>query len=110
MSRTLSWVVNAGLLVLCCFLVANTANTVFASLLTRNATVAFVLGSVLCAGPVFVGHLAPSSEFVQSLSLERQLRDFNMGIIPLTGLAYFLSLTVLFLIAAVKSLQVRRLR
>ncbi|MCH7708319.1 MAG: hypothetical protein IH884_07500, partial [Myxococcales bacterium] len=34
MSRTLSWVVNAGLLVLCCFLVANTANTVFASLLT----------------------------------------------------------------------------
>ncbi len=34
MSQTLSWVVNAGLLVLCCFLVANTANTVFASLLT----------------------------------------------------------------------------
>ena len=34
MSRTLSWAVNAGLLVLCCFLVANTANTVFASLLT----------------------------------------------------------------------------
>ena len=34
MSRTLSWVVNAGLLVLCCFLIANTANTVFASLLT----------------------------------------------------------------------------
>jgi general secretion pathway protein C len=34
MSRTVSWVINAGLLVLCCYLVANTANAVFASVLT----------------------------------------------------------------------------
>ncbi len=34
MGRYLSWLANAALLGLCCFIVANTANTVFAALLT----------------------------------------------------------------------------
>jgi general secretion pathway protein C len=34
MGRYVSWLANAGLLVLCCFLVANTANAVFEALLT----------------------------------------------------------------------------
>jgi general secretion pathway protein C len=37
MGRTLSWTANTGLFVLCCFLVANTANSVFAALLTPTA-------------------------------------------------------------------------
>lgn len=71
----------------------------FASVLTSSATVAFVLGASLCAIPVFIGQLA-SSELVQSLglggfflalSLPEQLRDFTVGIIPASGLLYFVS-------------------
>ncbi len=37
MGRTLSWTANSGLFVLCCFLAANTANSVFAALLMPTA-------------------------------------------------------------------------
>ena len=39
MGRYLSWLANTVLFVLCCFLVANTANTVFASLLASDPAV-----------------------------------------------------------------------
>jgi len=65
----------------------------FASVLTSNTTVAFVLGTVICAIPVFIGYLAPLVESIRALSLSEQLRDFELGMIPFTGVLYFVSLT-----------------
>lgn len=69
----------------------------FASSLTNSATVAYVLGAILCAVPVFIGWAAPSSDFLQGFTLAERLRDFNMGTIPLTGVLYFVSFTAFML-------------
>ncbi len=81
-----------------------------ASQLTSNSTVAFVLGSAICAIPVFAGRLSfllswliPSSSFdglraaFEGLSLSSQFKPFGMGLIPSQGLFYFLGLTGLML-------------
>lgn len=80
-----------------------------ASVLTSSAPVAYVLGALLCAIPVFIDKLAvvgvpgfiervfPISRLFQGLSVGEQFRDFSLGMIPLGGLFYFISLTVLFL-------------
>ena len=70
------------------------------SALTSSATVAFVLGVVLCAVPVFIDRIPHTffglfelpRETVASLSIGAQLRDFSLGMIPLTGVLYFVSL------------------
>jgi ABC-2 type transport system permease protein len=67
------------------------------SVLTNSTTVAFVLGVLICAVPVFIGSIVPSSDFLRSLSVREQLHDFELGIIPLAGLLYFISFTVLML-------------
>lgn len=69
----------------------------FASVLTGSTTVAYVMGATLCAIPVFIGSVAPGNAFVQSLSLNAQLREFTSGMIPLSGLMYFAALTVFML-------------
>lgn len=69
----------------------------FASSLTNSATVAYVLGAAICAIPVFIGWLAPSNDFVQSLSLAERLRDFSAGTIPITGVLYFVSFAMFML-------------
>ena len=69
----------------------------FASVLTRSTTVSFVLGVGMCCIPVFIGLAAPNSDFVQDLSLNQQMQDFGMGVVPLSGILYFVSLTVFFL-------------
>ncbi|MCP4174871.1 MAG: ABC transporter permease [Fuerstiella sp.] len=85
-----------------------------ASALTSSATVAFVLGVVFCCVPVFIGNLAGLTEWlltqfgfggqsygfriaVQGLSLQEQLRDFSLGVLPLTSFCYFVFLTGLML-------------
>lgn len=79
-----------------------------ASVLTPSATVAYVIGVILCAIPVYIDmasviipgwldRLVPLSRLLQGLSVSEQFRDFSLGMIPLGGLLYFLSLTVLFL-------------
>lgn len=81
-----------------------------ASQLTSNSTVAFVLGSALCAIPVYadrlsfiVGWFAPSSMVerlrlaVEGLSLSSQFKPFGMGLVPSQGLFYFIGLTGLML-------------
>jgi ABC-2 type transport system permease protein len=74
-----------------------------ASQLTSNATVAFVLGSAICAIPVFAGRLAfLLKSFVpdavsEGLSLSSQFKPFGLGLIPSQGLFYFLGLTGLML-------------
>lgn len=85
----------------------------FASVLTASTTVAFVLGVLICAVPVFVvwvgllirgllasiglGGLAPSLEFFTRISLGEQFREFGMGLIPLDSVLYFVALTVFML-------------
>lgn len=65
----------------------------FASVLTSNTTVAFVLGTVICAIPVFIGYLAPLVDSIRVLSISEQLRDFELGMIPFSGVLYFVSFT-----------------
>jgi len=77
----------------------------FASVLTASTTVAFVLGAAICAVPVFIGRLASVlpggasgvGDLIQGLSIGEQLRDFEMGMIPLSGLLYFGSLAAFML-------------
>lgn len=85
-----------------------------ASSLTNSATVAFVLGVVFCCIPIFVGKLADLLEWVlqlfgqtgglydlrvalQGLSLEEQLQDFSVGVLPFSSVFYFVGLTSLML-------------
>ncbi|MEO1998378.1 MAG: Gldg family protein, partial [Planctomycetaceae bacterium] len=69
----------------------------FASALTSSATVAFVLGVVICAVPVFIGDLSSGNQLLRSLSLDEQFREFALGTVPLVGLMYFVSLTAFML-------------
>ncbi len=71
-----------------------------ASLLTSNLTVAFVLGIVVCAIPVFIGQiggLLGLGESLERFSLQEQFRDFGMGVVSLTALLYFVGFTGLML-------------
>src|SRR5262249_48325941 len=68
-----------------------------ASVLTSSAAVAYVVGALICAIPVFVDRLSPGNRLFQGLSVGEQLRDFTLGMIPIAGLFYFISLTALFL-------------
>ena len=71
-----------------------------ASQLTNNMTVAFVLGMVICAIPVFIGQIGRFvglGDSLESFGLQEQFRDLGMGIVPLTGLIYFVGFTFLML-------------
>jgi ABC-2 type transport system permease protein len=81
-----------------------------ASMLSTNATVAFILGGVFAAVPVFANLLAPlvaapaglfgpsaadrTRRLIESLSVPAQFNDFGSGVVPLAGVFYFVSLTV----------------
>lgn len=81
------WLAGASLL----------AAGMFASALTSSTTVAFVLGTVICAVPIFIGQAAPSSNLIQGLSLVEQFQDFGTGVLPLGSILYFISLAVMML-------------
>ncbi len=68
------------------------------SLLTSNLTVAFILGALLCAAPVFIEHAGAllsgaAARLLSSLSFVEQFRDFASGVIPLSGVLYFVCFT-----------------
>jgi ABC-2 type transport system permease protein len=68
-----------------------------ASLLSSNATVAFILGAVFGAVPVFAYLLSSVlgdrlGRMVEELSVRAQFSDFGTGVISLGGVFYFLSL------------------
>ena len=69
----------------------------FASAITSSATVAFVLGAVLCAVPILISRADPSSQLLKTLSLDEQFREFGLGTIPLSSVIYFVSLSVFML-------------
>ncbi len=68
-----------------------------ASVLSSNVTVAFILGVVFSAVPVFAGLFgAPFGveyrRVIEDLSVPSQFRDFGTGVVPLVGLVYFVGL------------------
>lgn len=65
-----------------------------ASVLTSSATVAYVLGSLICAVPVFIDQVAFGNRLVQGLSISEQFREFGLGLIPLGSLLFFVSFTI----------------
>lgn len=74
-----------------------------ASQLTSNSTVAFVLGSAVCAIPVYASRLGfllkyilPESA-IEGLSLGSQFKPFGMGLVPTQGLFYFVAVAGLML-------------
>ncbi|MHC5023122.1 MAG: Gldg family protein [Planctomycetota bacterium] len=73
-----------------------------ASLLTANATVAFILGAVLCGVFVFVDRAetvfsGAVSDLVRNLGVRPHFTAFGDGVIPLSGILYFLGVTVVML-------------
>jgi len=67
-----------------------------ASALTDNLTVAFILGAVFCAVPVFLnfaGAIVSGSpqRLAEKLSVPEQFRDLSTGVITLGPLVYFAS-------------------
>jgi ABC-type uncharacterized transport system involved in gliding motility auxiliary subunit len=91
-----------------------------ASVLSTNVTVAFILGAVFLAVPVFAAGFGPagqmaarvveipgfgwlggilgafsgpgSTRVLETLSVPEQFRDFGSGVIPLSGVLYFLTM------------------
>ncbi len=93
-----------------------------ASALTSNAAVAFVVGALFCCIPVYislvtnvlmsgfaallrtfqvspeiVSRYVPESGAMQTLTVGHHLNDFALGILPLEGTVYFVSLIIFFL-------------
>ncbi|HEV3167002.1 MAG TPA: Gldg family protein, partial [Isosphaeraceae bacterium] len=69
-----------------------------ASLLSSNATVAFILGALFAAVTVFANLLAAPlggrlGRVVEELSVPAQFEDFGTGVVSFAGVLYFLSLT-----------------
>lgn len=75
----------------------------FASVLTNSATIAFVLGAIFCAVPVYaddlpgVDTLKQWINFREPLSIGGNLEYFALGMIPVNGVIYFALLTGFFL-------------
>jgi ABC-2 type transport system permease protein len=66
------------------------------SLLTDNITVAFILGALLCAVPVFIDHAGAvltggAERLVSGFSFDQQFQDLAAGVVSLSSVAYFLA-------------------
>ena len=73
-----------------------------ASLLTRNATIGFILGALFCAALIVIGpaagSLAPGLErALQALVMGTYFEDFARGVISLTAVTYFIAVAAAFL-------------
>lgn len=72
-----------------------------ASFLTKNLTVGFVLGVAFNAPLVFAGmaeYIVPDVNLAQAISrwsIGAQFEDFGRGVVSISSLAYFLSITVI---------------
>ena len=78
------WLTGAALLAL----------SMLASMLTGNLTVAFILGAVFCAVPVFLDRAGvilqgKAQQLAERLSTVEQLRDLSDGVVTLSSLVYF---------------------
>ena len=92
------------------------AGGILASTLTSSQVVAFLVSVFFWVALVFSTKLLPArldenwAELVRALDPDLRLGNFSIGLLDTSDVVYFLSMTVLFLTASVKSLQVRRLR
>ena len=92
------------------------ASGVLASTLTTSQVVAFLLTLFFWVGLVLGAKLLPGNvpepwaSGVFAADPDPRLRDFAIGLIDTSNIVYFVSLTVLFLAAAVRSLEARRWR
>ena len=67
----------------------------FASSLTESPTVAFVLGTIMCAAPVLIGQYFRGAIWLERIGISWNLEDFTSGLIPLANVVYFFSIIVL---------------
>lgn len=74
-----------------------------ASVLSSNTTVAFILGALFCAVPVFIGLTGllfsdvSTRQSVENISVPMQFRDFGAGAISISSAFYFLSFAAMML-------------
>jgi len=97
------WLMGASLLAL----------GMLASLLTDNLTVAFILGAVLCAVPVFLRHAGAilsggAQRLAERLSFLEQFRDLASGVVTASSVTYFLAFGLTMLYANVALLGRKR--
>lgn len=95
---------------------ASTAIGLFASSLTRHQVIAIILGAAILA-ILFVMWMvakvtdAPLNDFLGGLAFHHvNFHPFQSGILELRGIAYYLVVTYVFLLAATKVLEARRWR
>lgn len=69
----------------------------FASSLTRSPALAFVLGDVFCAVPVAIGYYFRGVVEIERWGFDWNLSEFTVGLIPLSGVLYFVFLTLFML-------------
>jgi len=92
------WLMGAALLAL----------GLVASQLTDNLTVAFILGGILCAVPVFLRHAGVvlsggARRTAEQLSVVEQFRDLSNGVVTLSAIVYFVSLAIGVLYVAIQT-------
>ncbi len=68
-----------------------------ASLLSSNVTVAFIVGALFCAIPIFLGMIGSPAEAslrrkIEDWSVPAQFLDFGNGVITFSGFFYFVGL------------------
>ena len=83
------WFIGSALLAL----------VMLASLLTDNLTVAFILGALFCAAPVFIDRTSAITTFdfartLEKLSVVEQFRDLSNGVVTLGAIVYFAGIAV----------------
>ncbi len=89
---------------------------VFASSLTRDQVVAWVIGTVpLMLFVWFAAYFVQTVEgtlrlILQCISVNQHLDQFNQGLITTEGVVFFLAVTVVFLFLSIKVLESRRWR
>lgn len=87
----------------------------FASSLTSNQIVAYVVGSVIVLFFWFIGRAAVmagegTGQFLRSISISAHFPAFGRGIIDTNAVIYYLSIALIFLFLTIRSLETRRWR
>ena len=90
----------------------------FASAVSENQIIAFLLSVFIICGFTFLLYFLPESQLIPPgvraamyyANVNRQFEDFNKGLVDVRNFVYFASVTALFLFLAVKMLESRRWR
>jgi ABC-2 type transport system permease protein len=87
----------------------------FASSLTSNQIVAYVVGSLILLSLWFIGHAATLAgndwgELLRSISISTHFPAFGRGIIDSNAVIYYVSIVLVFLFLTIRSLETRRWR